>query len=101
MTPIRPRSPVESTANVAKGVASNAPFLITRSVPPCSATKRRPSGAWAKAVALLRPVAQASLRVKPLGCVTLPPNCTSAVDQAETLPAASLARARSTCWPEA
>ena len=97
--PIRPRSPAESTVTVANGVASRTPFLITRIAPPCSATKIRPSAACANAVALARPVTQASLRSKPLGCATLPPNCTSAVDQAETLPAASRARARSTCWP--
>ncbi len=59
--------------------------------------KSRPSGAWAKAVALISPVTQLSLRVKPLGWAVLPPNWTSALDQGETLPAASLARARSTC----
>ena len=97
--PIRPRSPEESTATVANGVASRAPFLTTRIAPPCWATKIRPSAACANAVALESPVIQVSLRVKPLGWFTLPPNCTTAVDQAETLPAASLARARSTCWP--
>ena len=65
--PIRPRSPAASTATVTNGVASNAPFLITRSVPPCSAMKRRPSGACANAVALVRPVSHDSLRVKPFG----------------------------------
>jgi hypothetical protein len=97
--PIRPRSPEESTVTVANGVASNAPFLMTRIAPPCSATKIRPSPACANAVALDRPVTQVSSRVNPLGWDTLPPNCTSALDQGETLPAASLARARSTCCP--
>ena len=100
VTPIRPRSPLESTVKLANGVASSAPFLITRKAPPCSATNMRPSGAWANAVALFRPVTQLSLRVKPLGCVTLPPNWTRAVAHGDRLPAASLARARSTCWPD-
>ncbi len=97
--PSTPRSPVESTAIVANGVGSRTPFLITRMEPSCWVTKIRPSGACANAAEAVRPVIQASLTVKPLGCVTPPANCTSAVDQAETLPAASLARARSTCWP--
>jgi hypothetical protein len=97
--PSRPRSPEESTVTLANGVGSRTPFLITRIAPSCWVTKIRPSGACANAVEPARPVIQASSRVKPLGCDTPPPNCTSAVDQAETLPAASLARARSTCWP--
>jgi hypothetical protein len=98
-TPIRPRSPAESTATVANGVASSAPFLTTRNEPPCSAMKRRPSGACANAVALVRPTTQLSSRVKPLGCVVVPPSWTSAVDQDETFPEVSVARARTTCWP--
>ena len=39
-----------------------------RMAPPCWVTKMRPSGACANAVALVRPVIQLSLRVKPLGC---------------------------------
>jgi hypothetical protein len=38
--------------------------------------------------------------VKPAGCVTAPPKLTVALDHGETLPAASLARARTTCWPD-
>jgi hypothetical protein len=100
VTPINPRSPFESTAIETNGVASSAPFLTTRSVPPCSATKSRPSGACANAVALARPVIHASLRVKPAGCVTAPPKLTVALVHAETLPAASLARTRRTCCPD-
>src|SRR5581483_1661613 len=53
--PSRPRSPCESTAIVANGVGSNAPFWTTRKVPPCSLTNNRPSGANAIAVGAFRP----------------------------------------------
>ena len=84
---------------VVNGVASKAPFLTTRKVPPCSATKSRPSGACANAVAFVRPATHAWFNVKPFGRAVLPPNWTSAVDHDETLPLVSVARARSTCWP--
>ena len=87
------------------GVARSTPFFTTRNCPPCSATSHRSGdaavGACTSAVAVVRPVAQAVLRVNPLGCERLPLNCTVALAQAETLPAASRARARTTCWPEA
>src|SRR5690349_3140682 len=83
-----------------RGVASSAPFWTTRSLPPCSATKRRPSGAGASAVALVSPPIQPSLRVNPAGMGTLPPKRTVALDHGETLPAASVARARTTCCPD-
>ena len=66
--PSTPRSPVESTAIVANGVGSRTPSLITRMEPSCWLTKIRPSGACANAVEAVRPVIQASLTVKPLGC---------------------------------
>jgi hypothetical protein len=98
-TPRRPLSPLESTVNCTNGVATAALFLTTWSEPPCSATNKRPSGACAKATALFSPVIHASSLVKPGGTVRLPPTRTVDVDHADTLPAASRARARTTCWP--
>src|SRR5258705_4921051 len=56
-TPSKPRSPFESTVSDTNGVGSKAPFFTTRNCPPCWQTKRRPSGAKAMAVGLLRPLA--------------------------------------------
>src|SRR6266403_6158077 len=55
--PSKPRSPAESTVKVRNGVASSAPFLTTRSWPPCRHTKMRPSGAKSIAVGLESPPA--------------------------------------------
>jgi hypothetical protein len=64
-TPSRPRSPLPSTVRLTNGVASRLAFLITRSVPLCSATKiRLPPGAKAMAVGLVSPAAE-SLSMKP------------------------------------
>src|SRR5215470_9881281 len=65
--PSSPRSPFASTVNVRNGVESNPPFLITRSAPPCSQTKMRPSGAISIAVGFERPLIDVS--VKPGGNV--------------------------------
>src|SRR5258705_10382264 len=56
-TPSKPRSPFESTVSDTNGVGSKAPFLKTRNCPPCWQTKRRPSGAKAMAVGLVKPLA--------------------------------------------
>jgi hypothetical protein len=45
-----------STVTVTNGVGRSPPFLITRSVPPCSQTKIRPSGASAIAVGFVNPL---------------------------------------------
>ena len=50
------------------GSARSAPFLITRRVPDCSATKMRPSGAKAIAVGLASPPATI-VSLKPAGSV--------------------------------
>src|SRR5437763_2105506 len=99
--PMSPRSPFGSTLRVRNGVPSNVPFLMTRSVPPCSHTNMRPSGACAIAVALFSEPPQWSTRLKPCGRSRPPPKLTSALAQADTLPAASRARARTTGCPEA
>src|SRR6185436_9101831 len=65
--PNKPRSPLELTFRVKKGVARTAPFLITRNSPVCWHTKSRPSGANAIAVGALNPVMMVS--VKPAGSV--------------------------------
>jgi hypothetical protein len=67
-TPRRPRSPLEFTVTERNGVGRSAPFLMTRSWPPCRQTNSRPSGAKAMAVGLLRPVAT-RVSVKPEGRV--------------------------------
>ena len=60
----------------------------------------RPSGLHAIAVPMLtNRLSRKSLRLKPAGRFTLPPNVTRADDQADWLPAASRARARMTCTP--
>ena len=46
---------MQLTVTVRNGVGSSAPFLITRSRPPCSQTNRRPSGANCIAVGLAKP----------------------------------------------
>ena len=68
-TPISPRSLVESTVTVRKGVASSTPFLITRSWPACRQTNTRPSGATAMAVAFGNPEAARMVSWNPLGSV--------------------------------
>jgi hypothetical protein len=67
-TPSNPRSPEELTLTVRKGVASSAPFLMTRSAPACWHTKMRPSGAMAIAVGDERPLAT-TLSLNPAGTV--------------------------------
>ena len=67
-TPNKPRSPEELTLTVRNGVASSWLFLMTRSAPPCWATKSRPSGAKAIAVGLESPVAM-RVSEKPAGSV--------------------------------
>ena len=70
-TPISPRSQVLSTSRVTNGSGRSVPSLTTRSVPVCSQTKIRPSGATASAVAPVIPVAIRSLE-KPGGRVIGP-----------------------------
>src|SRR5688500_4569036 len=66
--PRRPRSPELFTVNETNGVGRSALFLMTRSLPACSATNRRPSGANAIAVGAVRPPA-ICVSVKPAGKV--------------------------------
>ena len=80
-----PRSPLESTVSVRKGVVSRAPFLITRSLPACSQTRSRPSGASAIAVGLVRPGYAVS--VKPAGSVA--PTASAAASQSGATASAS------------
>src|SRR5258705_12048024 len=70
-TPSKPRSPFESTVSDTNGVGSKAPFFTTRNCPPCWQTKRRPSGAKAIAVGLVRPLANGA-SVKLAGNVAAP-----------------------------
>jgi hypothetical protein len=84
-----------------KGAPSSVPFFTTRRAPSCSATNQRPSGVCAIAVALSSPVTQPVSRLKPAGCVRVPPKRTVALAQAEVSPPAMRERARTTCWPEA
>ena len=79
-TPSRPRSPVESTLRETNGLGSSAPCLITRSEPPCWATKIRPSGATASAVGLVSPAVVTS--TKPGGSVEAPAPCDAAATSA-------------------
>ncbi len=53
------------------------------------------------AVALVSEPTQASVLVNPVPSGSAPPNRTVALAHADTLPAASRARARTTCWPAA
>ena len=78
--PSSPRSPDDSTVNVTNGVGRSALFLMTRSRPPCSATKRRPSGANSIDVGLASPVARL-LSVKLAGRVAA--EAEAAVSQCE------------------
>ena len=90
-----------STATVSI-VPIAAPLLAARAA--CRPAARSAGGrraACANAVAADSPVTKFSLRVKPAGCVREPPNCTVTLIHADWLPAASMARTRSTCWPEA
>ena len=66
--PSRPRSPDEFTLRSGTACDSSAPFLMTRSAPPCCETNRRPSGAKAIAVGLASPVAT-RVSAKPVGNV--------------------------------
>jgi hypothetical protein len=100
-TPSRPRSPAESTVSVSIVPIALPLACSARSVPPCWVTSRRPSGNCANAVADDRPVTKSALRVKAPGIAREPPKRTVRPTHADWLPAASLARTRSTCWPDA
>ena len=73
------------------GVGSSAPFLMTRSCPPCSQTKRRPSGANAIAVGFARPLAT-SVSAKPDGSVAAPAGTPDANNANSRRPGNSRAR---------
>jgi hypothetical protein len=91
VTPSSPRSLFDVTGTLRNGVASRLPFFTTRSFPPCSATKTRPSGATAIAVGLAKAVAI----VTSSRCGGVPPAAgvvaDAGADCADTFPAASKA----------
>src|SRR6187200_403035 len=62
--PINPRSPLALTGRVTNGVGNSTPSLITRTAPPCCATKIRPSIDTAIAVGSTRPLTT-TVSVKP------------------------------------